>query len=251
MKIAIVTGASSGLGKEFVKQINKYYSWLDEIWLIARREDRMKSLAGELSIKARIIQADLTKISDIKNISLILKEVKPQVKLLVNNAGYGKVGKFEDISLDENLGMIDLNMKALTQLTYLCLPYCHRGSRIIQVASVAGFMPQPQMAVYAASKAYVLSFSQALSEEVKSRGITVTALCPGPVHTEFFEIAGEFNAIKKDFFEEPSTVVSQAIMDAAKGKVISISSLAMKGLQVVGKLVPNQLIFKVMDKFLK
>ena len=248
MKIGIITGASSGLGREFAYKISKYYSWLDEIWLIARRKDKLEELSRKLPIRTRIIQGDLQSEVDRKNLQLLLQERKPQVKLLVNNAGYGKIGEFSQSRPEDISGMIRLNVEALSLVTYMVLPYCHRGSRIIQVGSVAGFIPQPSMAVYAATKAYVVSFSQALARELRHKQITVTAVCPGPVATEFFQVAGgDIASFKKEFIQEASQVVEQAIRDSAKGKTISVSSLVMQGVRAIGKILPNELIFRAMD----
>ena len=188
MKIAVVTGASSGLGREFAKQIAARYSRFDEIWL------------------------DLSSIDELSQFKGLLEENAPDIKLLVNCAGYGRSGSFEELDCDEQLGMVDVNCRALTAVTKLCLPYISQNSRIIELASAAGFMPQPDFAVYAATKAYVLSFSKALNKELKSRKITVTAVCPGPVDTEFFDIAGkDVKFLKRMVMAKPEKVVEQAI----------------------------------------
>ena len=193
MKIAVVTGASSGIGREFARQISQRYGKMDELWIIARRKERLSELEKELRLDVRIFAMDLTNPEDMKQFKEHLEEVKPDIKLLVNCAGYGKVGSFEELDLEEQCGIIDINCKALTMFTGVCLPYISTHSRIINVASAAAFCPQPRFNVYAASKSYVLSFSRALNCELKDRKITVTAVCPGPVDTEFFDIAGDNN----------------------------------------------------------
>ena len=167
MKIAVVTGASSGIGREFARQISARYGKLDEIWLIARRKELLESLQEEIKLNARIIAMDLTSEEDMKQFRDYLEELNPDIKILVNCAGYGKVGRFEEIDLKEQTGMIDLNCKALTEMTGICLKYISSHSRIINVASAAAFCPQPRFNVYAATKAYVLSFSRALNCELK------------------------------------------------------------------------------------
>lgn len=179
MKIAVVTGASSGIGREFARQISARYGKLDEIWLIARRKELLESLQEEIKLNARIIAMDLTSEEDMKQFRDYLEELNPDIKILVNCAGYGKVGRFEEIDLKEQTGMIDLNCKALTEMTGICLKYISSHSRIINVASAAAFCPQPRFNVYAATKAYVLSFSRALNCELKEKKITVTSVCPG------------------------------------------------------------------------
>lgn len=244
MKAAVVTGASSGLGMEFARQISAKYGKLDEIWIIARREDRLEKLKDEIKIPARIFAMDMTDAGDMEKFKEKLSELAPDIKLLVNCAGYGKIGRFDELSLDEQCGMIDLNCKALTLFTGICLPFISNHSRIINVASAAAFAPQPFFNVYAATKAYVLSYSRALHAELKDRKITVTSVCPGPVDTEFFDIAGDSQgqSFKKKFRADPQKVVALAIKDAAMGNDISIYGAAMKSARVASKVVPNGLI---------
>jgi short-subunit dehydrogenase len=175
-----------------------------------------------------------------------LEEVKPDIKLLVNCAGYGKVGSFEELDLEEQCGIIDINCKALTMFTGVCLPYISTHSRIINVASAAAFCPQPRFNVYAASKSYVLSFSRALNCELKDRKITVTAVCPGPVDTEFFDIAGDNNnEFKKKMRVPVDKVVDKAIRDAALGNELSVYGTMMKTAELGSKIVPHKLLMKI------
>ena len=233
MKIAVVTGASSGIGREFARQISARYGKLDEIWLIARRKELLESLQEEIKLNARIIAMDLTNEDDMKQFNDYLEELSPDIKILVNCAGYGKVGRFEELDLKEQTGMIDLNCKALTEMTGICLKYISSHSRIINVASAAAFCPQPRFNVYAATKAYVLSFSRALNCELKDKKITVTSVCPGPVDTEFFDIAGDNgSAFKKKMRVPAEKVVDKAIKDAAIGNELSVYSAMMKTAEV-------------------
>lgn len=246
MKIALVTGASSGLGREFAKQISAKYSKFDEIWLVARRSEPMEELAKDLRIKARIISLDLSRKSELMEFEELLKEHTPDIKLLVNCAGFGKTGKVEDNLYEDIGGMIDVNCRALTLLTKLALPYISSNSRIINIASAAAFVPQPNFAVYAASKSYVLSFSRALRRELKPRKISVTIVCPGPVETEFFDIAGnDVKFLKKMVMAKPEKVVYKAIKDAALGNEISVYGTFM-GIGVkLSKIIPHKLIMKL------
>ena len=191
MRIAIVTGASSGIGREFARQIPRLYRNLDELWVLARRTDRLKELERELGLPLRIFDGDLRRDYIYERLQKELDRQNAEIRMLVNAAGYGKTGRFEEIPLEDQLGMIDLNCRSLTKMTGICLPHLRKGSRIVNIASAAAFSPQPGFAVYAAGKSYVYRLSMALREELKGKGILVTAVCPGPVETEFFQISGE------------------------------------------------------------
>lgn len=186
MKIAIITGASSGMGREFAKQIEFLYKDLDEIWVIARRKERLEELKSHIKTKTRIFEGDLLEKDIYKELSETLEEEIPNIRMLVNAAGFGKVGKVKEIACEDQTEMIHLNCIALTHMTKLCIPYMTRGSRIVNLASASAFCPQPSFSVYAATKSYVLSFSRSLRAELSDEGILVTAVCPGPVDTEFF-----------------------------------------------------------------
>ena len=245
MKIAVVTGASSGLGREFARQISARYSKFDEIWLIARRTERLEEVADEIKLTSRVISLDLSSKDELMALKELLEENAPDIKLLVNCAGYGKSGSFDELGYDEQLGMIDINCRALTAVTKLCLPYISSNSRIIELASAAAFMPQPDFAVYAATKSYVLSFSKAINKELKPKKITVTAVCPGPVDTEFFDIAGKnVKLLKRMVMAKPENVVEQAIKDAALGNELSIYGRTMKLAHVAGRFLPHRLFMK-------
>lgn len=252
MKIAIVTGASSGMGREFVKQLGSLYHSLDEIWVVARRAERLVELQEETYIPLRIFEGDLLKRSVNAAIKEALAAEKPDIRMLINSAGFGKTGSVEEILAEDKniqLEMIDLNCMALSRMTFYCLPYLSRGSRIINLASAAAFCPQPLFAVYAATKSYVLSFSRSLAEELRPRGILVTAVCPGPVETEFFGIAGDMeNLWKKIVMVKAPDVVHQALRDSRDGKTISVYGIMMKGARIASKFLPHSLIVKLEAK---
>lgn len=252
-KIAVITGASSGMGKEFVMQLNKRVRSLDEIWLIARRKDRMDEIREEINTPCIIIDEDITKEEFRVKYKRMLKQEKPDVRILVNCAGYGITGNIMDEPEELSVGMIDTNCRALTAITIETEPYIGNGGRIINFASSAAFLPQPGFAIYAATKAYVLSFSRALNYELKSKNISVTAACPGPVNTEFFRIAGDgVNNARpwyKDYFMATAPdVVRQIILDAAKRKELSVYGKSMNLLMILAKVVPHSLILKIMNK---
>lgn len=253
MKIAIVTGASSGIGREFVKQVGHFYRTLDEIWVIARRGHRLQELNELSSVPVRILEGDLLHDSLYERLGTMLEQEKPDIRMLVNAAGFGKSGPVEAI-LSENknaqLEMIDLNCRALSRVTFDCLPYLSKGSRILNMASAAAFCPQPLFAVYAATKAYVLSFSRSLGAELKCRGIYVTAVCPGPVDTEFFQVSGELeNPLKKLTKVKAPEVVKKALQDSRAGKDISVYGLPLKSAHIASKLLPHHLIVNLMMLF--
>ena len=267
--IIIVTGASSGMGKEFVKRIDQRFPKVDEIWLIARRKDVLQELADSCNHTCKVLAFDLCEKQAQDEIKDLLAEEQPQITLLVNSAGYGILGPFykdteavknadflknEKMSVDagwmkEQTGMVSLNCEALTAMTYLCIPYMKKGSRIIQLASSAAFLPQPKFAVYAATKSYVLSFSRALNEELRSRQIHVTAVCPGPVNTEFFDRAEKGSDtlfIKKLVMAKPERVVKKALLDAKDKKDVSVYSLPIQAFYLASKLLPHKLMLMVM-----
>lgn len=247
MKIAVVTGASSGIGREFAIQIDRKYGKLDELWIIARRKEKLEELKDQLRMNVRIFAMDLTDDKDMDEFGNFLNSTSPDIKMLVNCAGFGKTGRFDEIDLKEQCHMIDLNCRALTMFTGICLPYISGHSRIINVASSSAFSPQPNFNVYAATKAYVLSYSKALNVELKSQKITVTAVCPGPVDTEFFERAGnnEQASVKKKLLVSADKVVSQAIKDAAMGNDMSVYGVAMKSAHLASKVVPDKIIMNI------
>lgn len=248
MRIAVVTGASSGMGREFVMQLGYFYRNLDEIWVIARRKERLELLSEESRVPLRIFVGDLMKKPVYKEYHRTLRELSPDVRMLVNAAGFGKSGTFSDIAEDGRkiqTDMVDLNCRALTRMTQMTLPYMGCGSRIINLASAAAFCPQPGFAVYAATKSYVLSFSRALGAELKYRGISVTAVCPGPVNTEFFAVSGPLTSpLKKLTLARPSRVVHRALKDSRKRKSLSVYGAAMKTVRLGTKLIPHSLILQ-------
>ena len=192
MKIAIVTGASSGMGREFVRQLHNYVQ-PDEIWAIARRKEALEQLAAETSIPVRPISLDLGKEASFREFAALLEAEQPQISLLVNAAGFGRFGDFDTVSLEEDLRMIDLNCKALVAMTRLCLPYMYKGSHVLQLDSLSAFQPVPYITTYGATKAFVLSYTRACNAELKPRGIRMMAMNPAWVKTEFFNHAFQTN----------------------------------------------------------
>ena len=254
MKIVMVTGASSGIGAEFVRQLDQSFNRIDEIWMIARNVEKMEEIASTLQNHTRIIGLDLEKEEQRKELQLLIEKETPNICMLVNCAGFGLMGDFEQLDIQEQLNMVELNCKALTAVTYMAIPYMVRNGRIIQLASAAAFVPQAHFAVYAATKSYVHSFSLALAQELKSKNIYVTSVCPGPVDTEFFDIAESDGngtlAIKKIFMAKAPNVVKKALFDACHKKTKSVYSLPMQAFDVLCKLIPHNILLTIV-RFIK
>ena len=252
MRIAIITGASSGMGREFARQLDFLYNDLDEIWLIARRKERLEELENQMSCSVRILAGDLHRTEFYEEFKCALHSCKPSVYMLVNAAGYGKVGKVRDIPCQDQTNMIRLNCEAMVHMTRLCIPYMNKGSYIINLASASAFCPQPEFSVYAATKSFVLSFSRSLREELQELGINVTAVCPGPVDTEFFNVSGkkENNGVKDSVTVKPEKVIKKALRDAKKGRALSVYGFSMKICRLASKLIPHSILLKIMKMFL-
>ena len=249
MTIAIVTGASSGMGREFVRQLSEYVQ-VDVIWAIARRAEALETLKKETSIPVRPIVLDLLKEDSFRAIRQLLETEKPDVKLLVNAAGFGKFGAYHKVTLEDDCRMIDLNCKALLAMTRLCLPYMQTGSHILQLDSLSAFQPGPYITTYGATKAFVLSYSRSMNRELKPRGIRVMAMNPGWVKTEFFNHAFQTNGDGEvqyfDRLYEAKDVVRTGLRDLYRSrKDYSVHGLPVK-LQVLAvKLVPHSIVMNI------
>ncbi|MCK5760442.1 MAG: SDR family NAD(P)-dependent oxidoreductase [Candidatus Delongbacteria bacterium] len=240
-KIAIITGASSGFGVEFAKQIDSKFD-IDEIWLIARRQERLESTA-KLLIKSKgvIIKSDLSTSDGIDKIKDLLEKDQPNVIALINNAGFGRTEKFEDSDEDYNQRMIDVNVKAPVMLTKNVLEYMHSGSYIINVASSAAYAPIPYFSIYSATKSFLLNFSYSLKEELRPRNISVTAVCPGPAATEFFKTLTD-KKVNGLIIQDPKKIVKKAVRDSLKRSSVSIYGFEMSFLRIISKLVPRKVL---------
>ena len=248
MNIAVVTGASSGMGKEFVLQLPQYVT-VDEIWVIARREDALNALKAQCSLPVRPVVLDLCQDSAFEAYQALLEVEKPNVRLLVNAAGFGKFGSFQNIPMADELRMIDLNCKALVAMTRLTLPYMSKGSHILQLDSLSAFQPVPYITTYGATNSFVLSYSRAMNAELKGSGIRMMAMNPGWVKTEFFNHAFQTSANEVQYFDrlyEAKDVVATGLRDLYKSKKdVSIHGLPVRNQVRLVKLLPHSIVMKV------
>jgi short-subunit dehydrogenase len=248
MKIAIVTGASSGMGKEFVKQLSGYVT-VDEVWVIARREQALRDLQAVCPYPVRPLAFDLGKEESFISITALLEKEQPDVKLLVNAAGFGKFGRFEKIPLADELGMIDLNCKALVAMTRIVLPYMHSGSHILQLDSLSAFQPVPFITTYGATKSFDLSYSRSMNAELKGTGIRMMAMNPGWVKTEFFGRAMETDNADVQYFNhlyEAEAVVATGLKHLYKTKKdVSVHGFPIRNQVRLVKLLPHKLVMKI------
>lgn len=226
----LITGASAGLGEGFARAIAAQG---DDLILTARRVDRLETLAADLrakhGVEVHVFAADLTDHAAPERLATDIAAAGLTVDTLVNNAGFGARGAFAEVEIDTQTGQIDVNCRALVALTHALLPVmvARRSGAILNLASIAAFQPGPWMAVYYATKAFVLSFSEALHEEVKASGVRVTALCPGPTRTEFAEVAGMSDSeLFKRFASAPDTVIRDGLAALKAGQAVKVSGLA-------------------------
>jgi len=245
MKIAVITGASSGMGREFVYHIDKNYC-LDEIWVVARREDRLNQLKDECKTPIRTLPLDLLKDDSFHTYQTMLEEFRPEIQFLVNAAGFGLFGTFADMDLDTQLDSIRLNANALTAFCHISIPYMPKSSHIINLASNSSWQPVPYINVYGATKAYVMSFSRALGVELKANGIHVMAVAPGWIKTEFFDHAIHDNTITYfDRYYTAEQVIAKAMKDLNRGKSVSIMGLPVRMQVRLIKFLPIDWVMKI------
>ena len=248
MNIAVVTGASSGMGREFVLQLNEYVQ-VDEIWVIARRQQALEELKGVCPVPVRPVALDLCLEESYQAYAQLLEQEKPNIRLLVNAAGFGKFGDFRRVALEEDLRMVDLNCKALVAMTRHSLPYMCSGSHVLQLDSLSAFQPVPYIATYGATKSFVLSYSRALNAELKGSGIRMMALNPAWVKTEFFDHAFQTNQAEVQYFNhlyEAKDIVATGLKTLYKSKKdVCVPGFPIKA-QVLGvKLLPHKLVMRI------
>lgn len=248
MSVAIITGASSGIGREFARQL-KEIPGVDEFWFVARRTDRLEALAAELSVKAKIIGADLATMEGVNRVREALKEEKPRVRFLVNAAGFGKFGSFDQVPEEEIIRMMDVNDKALVLITHMTIPYMEEGGRIIEMGSGSCFTPLPNFNIYASSKAFVLHYTKALNYEIRKFGLRATCFCPGWVATEFLGKATAEPGVTVPKSMKPllscETVVRGCVKASLKGKAMYVTNWFTKLQHLLFKILPDCILTKL------
>ena len=242
-RIAIITGATGGIGREFVRQVSGYE--LDEIWAIGRNEVKLKELSDTYGERIITVATDLSEISGIEKIERMLSEQKPEVRFLINNAGIAKMAACQTFSQEEIIRTIDVNCKAPVLLCNLCIPYMKQGSNILNIASASAFQPNPYINLYAASKAFERNYSRALNVELEGTGITVTAVCPGWVDTELLPKELNGKKVKYPGIVTAERVVRTALKDAEKKRDMSVCSLYVKCQHMNVKFMPQRLVMKI------
>jgi uncharacterized protein len=249
--VALITGASAGIGEELARV---FAAQGHELVLVARRQDRLAALADEIAAAGRprptVLALDLERRDAVATLTTELSARELEPAYVVNNAGFGLSGPAAKLRRDEQLAMIDLNVRALTELSLAFVDSLarHRGG-ILNVASIAAFLPGPGMAVYYASKAYVLSFSEALHRELAPRGIKVSALCPGPVETEFQARSGMVLPGAAKIFELPARRVAQIGYDGLmRGRRVVIAGIGNRIAVALMRFVPNAWLMAAVDR---
>ena len=248
MRTAIITGASTGLGREFVRQLADVFPEVECYWLIARRADRLQEVAESLpDKKVECLSLDLCDTMSFMALQEKLISEQPEVALLINNAGCGYLGNIGEVDTASQTRMVDLNVRALTAVTNIVVPFMGPGACILNVSSIASFCPNPRMTVYSSTKAYVSSFTIGLAEELKAKGITATAVCSGPMKTEFLDL-GNITGNSKTFETLPYCdqvqVAGSALRAARAGRTIYTPRLFYKTYRVLAKVMPVKLMVK-------
>ena len=246
--VAIITGASGGIGKEFARQMKAGFPDIDEFWFVARNENRMVALRDELQCKAKIIVADLSRSEGVDILEEALRCERPEVGYLINCAGFGKFGGFDEVSVETSMDMIEVNVKALVRITYMTVPYMKSGGRIVQLGSGSCFTPLPYFNVYSSSKVFVLHFTKSLNYELKKYGIRATCFCPGWVETEFLGSAGMGDNVTHPKDTKPllkaERVVKKCLKSMRRGKAMCVTGKYTKFQHLLFKILPDSLLTK-------
>ena len=250
-KIAVITGASSGMGRRFAETIEQYGAF-DEVWVIARRAPELEALRKTVPFPIRPLALDLTDRRSFAAYAEALAAEPVEVGLLLNASGFGKFRAVMDTPLDVNLNMTDLNCQAVVAMCQITAPYMPRGSQIINIASVAAFQPIPYIDVYGATKAFVLSFSRALNRELRRQGVGVMAVCPFWTKTAFFDRAtssgGEGVVKKYAAMYDPDDIVRRTWRDAKRGRDVCTYGFVACGQAALTKILPHSLVMDVWMK---
>ncbi|MBQ9663318.1 MAG: SDR family NAD(P)-dependent oxidoreductase [Oscillospiraceae bacterium] len=242
MKIAVITGASAGIGREFVYAVDREFQ-LDEIWVVARRAERLEELKDKCRTLLRPVVLDLADLSSLDTYQQLLEREKPEIHLLINAAGCGVFGPFAEKDLQKQLSSATLNSLALTGMCHVSLPYMKAGDSIVNMGSNSAWQPVPYQTVYGASKSYVLNFSRALGRELRPKKIHVMCVCPGWIKTEFQQVAHHDEYIRYvDRWYGPDEVAEQAMKDLKKKKTVSILGHPVRRQVRLVKFLPVKLV---------
>ena len=247
MSIAVITGASGGMGREFALKL-KELAGVNEFWLIARNAERLEKIKDELGVKCRVISADLSKKEGLDIYRAALLEEKPEVSYLVNAAGFGVYGSFDILSEKTVSDMIDLNVKATVLITHMTVPFMKRGGRIIELGSGSCFTPLPYFNIYSSSKVFVLHYTKSLNYELKKYGIRATCFCPGWVETAFLgKSVANGNTHPKEMkpLLNCEKVVKKCVKASVKGRAMFVTGWYTKLQHVLFKLVPDCILTKL------
>lgn len=247
-KIALVTGGDKGFGREFVKLLLQEPE-LTELWCVARDGERLEALKRELGERIVPIPLDLTDRDGLKRLAERLDGERPNLRWLVNNAGFDKFGPYDAVDVDTSLNMIDLNVSAVVALGLLAIPHMGRGGHILNIASQAAFLPLPYMNLYASTKVFVRHYTRALNVELREKGITATAVCPGWMKTGLFdraETGAEPGKTVRSFagLTTPGKVAAKAVRDGKRGKDMSTCGGLVKATHLASKLFPQRLAMR-------
>ena len=249
MNIAVITGASSGIGKEYVRAVYEMYPELDEIWIIARRQKLLEEIAESTAKKVVAFPLDITDEVSIAQYKEKLQSSNANVRLLINNAGFGRLSRFDECDIADSAGMIRLNCEALTVMTAATLPFMNEGGEIVNLCSIASFAPNTRMAVYSSTKAYVMSLSRALREELKPRKINVLAVCPGPMDTEFLSVANIEKGTSRTFDTlprvNPRVMAVKSLKASKRRRAVYTNLLFFKFYRLLAKILPHSLVMKL------
>ena len=247
--IAIVTGASSGIGKKFFLSLNERKQALDEIWVIARNEDKLQALQTQTDVPVRVFALDLSLSSSTSVLEDALQAEKPQIEYLICASGFGRFNAVEDDPLSTLENMIDLNCKGVVSVTKTCAPFMKKGGAMLLIASISALQPVPYITTYAATKAFVLSYGRAFDKELrKTRGARVLSICPFWTKTAFFDRANSEKSIVKMYavMYEPKQIVNRAWKDLKhKKRDVSICGAYTKGQALLVKLLPHRTVMRI------
>lgn len=243
LRIAIITGATGDIGSAFVAELMR--EPLDQVWTLGRNERRLNELRDQYDERVVPLRCDLANPDGLAALQSSLQQLHPHICWLVNNAGIARMAATEDMAVSEIEQIISVNCSAPASIISMCLPFMHEGARVLNVSSASAFQPVPYLNLYAATKAFLRSYSRALGAELKPRGITVTAACPGWVDTSLLPRRINGEPVRFPGLVAPERVVRQALSDARRGCDMSVCGLYTRWQHTVAKLLPQKLTMKL------